>query len=384
MTIELLEKFFETYKEKSLFHRYITSQHISSPLKKLKNYFAIEVIGKSVLGQSIYSITIGRGNLKIMMWSQMHGNESTTTKAIFDLCNLLAIDESDITKSILNTCKIVIVPMLNPDGSQNYTRLNANEMDLNRDAQDLSQPESRVLRKLFNDFKPDFCFNLHGQRTIFSAGKANYPATISFLAPAQDKSCTITENRKRAMEIISLMGAMLQKQIPGQVGIYDDTFNINCVGDTFQTHNIPTILIEAGHFPNDYPREETRRFVFQSLLTALKYIGNHEITGNSYKSYFKIPNNEKLFYDIIIRNATVNSQILDIGIQFQEKLINDKIEFIPKIEKVADLTGYYGHKEVNADKYDVYGEEFKLIKEGLEIDFVLIKNQKISLKLAKS
>ena len=47
---------------------------------------------------------------------------------------------------ILKACTLYIIPILNPDGAKAYTRLNANEVDLNRDAQDLSQPESKVLR----------------------------------------------------------------------------------------------------------------------------------------------------------------------------------------------------------------------------------------------
>ena len=57
--------------------------------------------------------------------------------------------------------------MLNPDGATLYTRANANAVDLNRDSQDLTQPARRVLRATFERFKPDYCFNLHDQRTIF-------------------------------------------------------------------------------------------------------------------------------------------------------------------------------------------------------------------------
>jgi hypothetical protein len=78
-----------------------------------------------------------------------------------------------------------------------------------------------VLRDTFNSFKPHYCYNLHGQRTIFSAGKANNTATVSFLAPAQDKDCTVTSNRKIAMEIIGVMNDTLQQIIPKQVGVYD-------------------------------------------------------------------------------------------------------------------------------------------------------------------
>jgi murein tripeptide amidase MpaA len=67
--------------------------------------------------------------------------------------------------------------MLNPDGADMYTRLNANEVDLNRDSQNLTQPESKVLREIFDLFQPHYCFNLHDQRTILRPVK---PATVSF------------------------------------------------------------------------------------------------------------------------------------------------------------------------------------------------------------
>jgi hypothetical protein len=377
MTLALQNQFHKEHKEASLFHRYITLEHISIPLKKHEH----KTIGQSVLGEAIPMITIGNGPKKILMWSQMHGNESTTTKAIFDICNLFEESTHENIKGILKSCTIAIIPMLNPDGAKAYTRLNTNGVDLNRDAQDLSQPESMVLRTIFNDFMPDICFNLHGQRTIFSAGNNNFPATVSFLAPAQDESCTVTNNRKKAMEIISAMNVTLQEQIPNQVGIYDDAFNINCVGDTFQSQNVPTILVEAGHYPNDYAREVTRRYVFQSLLTALHYISNKDITGNLYRPYFDIPENEKLYYDIIIRDALINSQIQDIGILYQERLIHNKINFIPIVEKISNLKGFFGHKEINTNNNEVFTQDLKIIEEGIEIDFVSIKNERISLNL---
>ena len=221
-----LEELFFKYKEEALSHRYITNNHIEPLLKKLNSEFSVNVIGTSVNSASIYGVRIGSGPKKILIWSQMHGNESTTTKAVFDLLNSF-FQNNDEFKYILEGCEICVIPMLNPDGAKSYTRLNANEVDLNRDAQDLSQPESVVLRAVFDDFKPDFCFNLHGQRTIYSAGESNKSATVSFLSPAQDADRMVTLNRKVAMEVISVMNDNLQEQIPNQVAIYDDGFNLN-------------------------------------------------------------------------------------------------------------------------------------------------------------
>src|SRR5690606_1881789 len=200
----------------------------------------------------------------------------------------------------------------------------------NRDAQLRTQPESHVLRTVFDDFKPDFCYNLHGQRTIFSAGKTNKPATVSFLAPAQDEMCTVTPNRKIAMEVIGKMNDMLQEVIPSQVGVYDDAFNLNCVGDTFQSENVPTMLLEAGHLKDDYARDITREYIYISLLTSLDYISKVDVDGNFYNPYFDIPKNDKCFLDIIIRNAKFDSELKDIGIHYQDRLIDGAVSFIPK------------------------------------------------------
>ncbi len=378
MNSKYIQELFLKYKEATLYDRYITCDDIAPLLEKLKAKIEINEIGKSVLGETIHSIKIGSGSKKVLMWSQMHGNESTTTKAIFDLLNTLINDSSEIS-SILKSCTLYIIPILNPDGARAYTRINANQVDLNRDAQDLSQPESIVLRDVFNSFKPDFCFNLHGQRTIFSAGVSSKIATVSFLSPAQDQNRIITANRKLSMEVIANMNKTLQEVIPNQVGVYDDAFNINCVGDAFQTENIPTILFEAGHYKNDYAREKTREYIYLSLVSGLDYVANNDVKGEKFEPYLNIPKNGKCFLDVIIRNVNFNGKIKDIGFLFKETLINSKVEFIPKVEKIEDLKDYYGHKEIYANNNEVLRKDLTALKIGDENVFVNVNNEKITL-----
>lgn len=379
MKIEAIKSLFLKNKEVALYGRYITNTDIEPLLNKLHTKTVVETIGHSVKQKPIYGLKIGQGKKRILLWSQMHGNESTTTKALFDLLNTFVQEVSDVNY-ILEACTLYIIPILNPDGAEAYTRINANEVDLNRDAQNLSQPESQVLRGVFNDFKPHFCYNLHGQRTIFSAGKANKSATVSFLSPAQDEACTITENRKVSMEVISVMNAVLQEEIPNQVGVYDDAFNINCVGDTFQSENVPTILFEAGHFHEDYDREKTRELIYISYMTSLSYIAKNAVDGSAFEAYLDIPENEKLFLDVIIRNARVNGEAVDVGIQFQERLIENKLEFIPKIVNIEKLEGVYGHKEIEAGGNEVFNEQGEALKIDSENVLVRINNEKVLLK----
>ncbi len=258
-----------------------------------------------------------------------------------------------LVEKILERCTIKIIPILNPDGAIAYTRVNANQIDLNRDAQDQSQPESKLLRKLFDHFQPNYAFNLHDQRTIFNVGETPKPATVSFLAPAHDAERSISETRDLSMRLIVAMNDMLNHMIPGQVGRFDDSFNSNCVGDCFQMLNTPTILFEAGHFPDDYEREKTREYIFWSLYKALEVISTNISHISDSKDYFDIPENNKLFFDILIKDAEVLStkygKGISVGILYKEILHNGKIEFEPYIAETGNLEGYFGHKTYNCN-----------------------------------
>lgn len=380
MNLELLNQVYPSVKTSELFGRYLTNSHMEMCFKNVPKT-NISTVGFSVEQRPIYSIKFGHGAIKILLWSQMHGNESTSTKALFDCFNLFET-ENEISKYILERCTLVVIPILNPDGAEKYTRLNANLVDLNRDAKDLSQPESKILRQIYDDFLPDYCFNLHGQRTIFGAGDTGNVATLSFLSPAQDQERSITPNRAAAMAIINEVNLMLQTEIPNSIGRYDDGFNINCVGDTFQSFDVPTLLYEAGHYKDDYDREEVRRFMFIAIMKGFYTIakGLHEI---EYEGYFDIPENYKCFYDIIIRNVRFNKDakdLTDIAIQYEEVLKGDKLMFIPKIEAISTLNNKFGHREINANGLMINTKENIELKVGNEIDFVIINNEEISLK----
>jgi hypothetical protein len=293
-----LEQLFIDNKEKSVYGRYLTLESIEPLLEKMNTNNQLAIIGKSVLEKPIYKYQIGEGKIKILLWSQMHGNESTTTKALIDFLNLLN-SGSQLAEQLLNSFSFYCIPMLNPDGAKLYTRLNANEVDLNRDSQNLTQPESKVLRRSFESFKPDYCYNLHDQRTIFGVGSTGKPATMSFLAPSYNIEREVNESRLKAINLISGINTVLQRYIPNQVGRFDDSFNINCIGDTFQALGAVTLLFEAGHFPEDYQREETRKYVFMSLASSFVILSENDIVDNRIDNYLNIPQNKVVFYYFI-------------------------------------------------------------------------------------
>ncbi|CAL66458.1 M14 family zinc carboxypeptidase [Christiangramia forsetii] len=375
------EESYYSIKFSEIAGRYVTNSSLEIVRKRFKNNFKIHESGKSVQGKSIYSFKIGSGKIKILAWSQMHGNESTTTKAVFDLLNSFKLNsEDEVISNILENCSLCIIPILNPDGAEAYTRVNAKLIDLNRDLQDLSQPESRLLKDIYNEFKPDFCLNLHDQRTIFSAGNNSRPATLSFLTPSKDEERTIDKYRKRSMSLIAGMTADLNEYLPGAIGRYDDGFNINCAGDTFQNLSTPTVLFEAGHFPDDYEREETRKHIYRAIISCLHQISKGKLEYSDYEEYFQIPENEKLFSDIIIRRALINGEVKDISIQFKEVLKNNKINFLPIISKVATQISNYGHKEIDAEKNETKLLDNSEIIENVIVNKIVINNEELEVK----
>ncbi|MEO4005533.1 M14 metallopeptidase family protein [Flavobacterium sp. CAU 1735] len=371
---------FQQFKEKTLSGRYITNSSIEPLLKQLGSDFKISTPAVSVKQQPIYTIEVGRGAHKIYMWSQMHGNESTTTKALFDFLNLLN-STHPLATQLKENFSFMIVPIANPDGATAYTRVNANEVDLNRDAFHLSQPESQLLRALYDGFKPDFCFNLHDQRTIFGAGNTGKPATVSFLAPAYNEEREINSVREQAIGIIVAMNAALQEYIPEQIGRFDDSFNINCIGDRFQSLGTPTILFEAGHFPDDYEREVTREYIFIAYLVAMTTISKSEHVNNKTAEYFDIPQNMIVFFDFIYKNIKIdaadNQKITNFAAQYKEILENDKIVFEAYIAETGTLSDYYGHTEYDFKNESIRNSNGAIPMINDKADFLVANEQKI-------
>jgi len=356
-----IEKWHRDDHQQKLKGRWITIEKIIPLIKKLSSLFEVEKIGDSELGKDIFSISFGKGNKNILIWTQMHGNESTGTKAVFDLFKFIKEFKGNMkmADTILEKCKITVIPILNPDGAEAYTRVNANQIDLNRDVIDQNAAESKILMRMLGDLNPEYCFNLHDQRTIFSVGEDNNPATISFLAPSEDKERTITEGRKETMKTIVAVNNLLQEFIPNQVGRYSDEFYPTATGDNFQKMGHNTILIESGHFKNDYQRENTRRYTFLALLQGINYIVKPE-EETDFQSYFDIPNNKKKYLDIIFKNIHYKGEKVDIGVLFVEKLVNGRLNLIPTVEEVGDLSLYQANTVIQNVK-KMFNSEKELI-----------------------
>ncbi len=328
-------------------NRYLSPGILDELLIQNKLDVYTSILGYSVENRPILLSSFGSGKKKVLLWSQMHGNESTTTRALIQLFSDLTLKNS----SLLDNLNIKVIYQLNPDGSNKYSRFNANGVDLNRDAIKRSQPESKLLISLFNVFKPHFCLNLHDQRSIYAAGNPTLSALISFLAPSYDKSKSINEIRKKAMSMIGLLYKSIKPGKTWSVGRYNDAFNINCFGDFFMSQNTPTILIEAGHHANDFGRNFVVGEVYKCLLKFLNLFAYDGQNKHNIDVYFSIPENQDYLRDLEIINIKCSKGLPNkLFVQFYEYLNKNMIYFYPKIEKESNKK-LYGNRIIDFSKF---------------------------------
>lgn len=388
ITSELYETY-ENYKEPSLIHRRIKHNDIQPLIERLRgnSKYTVQKVGKSIEGRDLILISIGTGKINVFLWSQMHGDEPTATQAIFDIFNFLySPDFSGEKEAILSNLTLHFLPMLNPDGAEQFTRRNALGIDMNRDALRLQSPEGQTLKRIRDSLNADFGFNLHDQSIYYNAERTDKMATISYLAPAYNYEKDINEVRANAMKVIVFMNSIIQKYAPGQVGRYDDDFEPRAFGDNIQKWGTSLILIESGGYKNDAEKQEIRKLNYVSILSAIYAIANGDYKNIPIEGYGKIPENDRKLFDLKLFGATYkllnNDYIIDLGINRLEVDNANHTNFynIGRIVDQGDLSTYYGYETFDASGYaivegKVYPKTLKAMKDLSSVDvYNLLQN----------
>jgi Zinc carboxypeptidase len=370
-----------TYQEKavSLFESYAAYKELgisqslikhSEVISLLDHYsgnsaFNIEFLGKSVEGREIGSVKFGRGKIHILAWSQMHGDEPTATAAIFDLLKFFNSDDqfNGFRDLLLDRLTFHFIPMLNPDGAENFRRENGFNIDLNRDALRLESPESQILWQYAMKTKPGFGFNLHDQKSYYSAGYSGNAVGISLLAPPSCRSKMIDYTREKSMQVVLGIFDALTPFIPGHIARYNDDFEPRAFGDNLVKSGISVILIESGFFKNDQGKEIIRKLNFTALLSAFDSIALDQFSRTDYRRYFEIPENKELFFDLLLKNLEINyagsAFLIDIGIKREKYLdpSSGRFMFKGKITEIGDLSLSFGIEESDLSGYRLISPE---------------------------
>ena len=370
---DLSRRLFEShqqYREGSLTHRRFKQKDILPLISKRQgnSLYEISSVGESFEGRNIQMLKIGKGSRKILLWTQMHGDEPTATMASFDILNFLEGKHDgfdDFRKEILTNTTLYFVPMLNPDGAERYQRRNAQEIDINRDALDLQAPESRILKHLQQSLLPEFGFNLHDKNPRYSVGKTSKLSTISFLATAYNEARSVNTVREKSMKVIAVMNRALQQYIPQQVGKWNEDFEPRAFGDNIQKWGTTLILIESGGYAGDPEKQYIRKLNFLAILTGLGSIANNSFEKEGREEYLHLKENSRYIYDLLVKNATVEMNgkkfRTDLAIDRHEVNQADATSFFYKstIEEYGDLSIYAGTQELDADGYSIgYGKVY--------------------------
>lgn len=268
--------------------------------------FQVEEIGRSAEGRPLRHIAWGSGEIPVLMWSQMHGDESTASMALADILRLLAErPDHPLVAQLGERITLHLFPVMNPDGAARFQRRNAQGVDLNRDARALVTPEAQALKALRDRLEPVFGFNLHDQAVGTRAGRSDRGTAIALLAPPFNEGREVNEVRHRAMEVAALMRVAMEPAIGGHIAKWDDTFNPRAFGDLMTQWGTSTILVESGGWEGDREKQFLREMNVVGLLVALQAIADGSHAGVPVELYTSLPENGRRFGDLLLRGGTL-------------------------------------------------------------------------------
>ena len=321
--------------------------------------FSIEQVGQSIEGRSIHHLWTGTGSTPVLLWSQMHGDEPTATAALFDVYEYLSKHRDEpAVRRILSNLTLHFVPMLNPDGAERFQRRNAQSIDINRDALRLQTPEGKILKSLRDRLNPRVGFNLHNQSWGTAIGKPPKPASISLLSVAYDEKRSENAGRKLTKKLCAVIRDSLEPFASGQIGRYDDEFEVRAFGDNLTLWGTPVVLIETGPWPSLEPDPPLVRLNFVAILSALDALATGSVDKADPKRYESLPMNETGLFYVLLRNATVingsgvEPYTADIGITGNRRVRTAdgkrEVQVVTSINDMGDLRNAGALRDVDA------------------------------------
>ena len=331
---------------------------------------SVTELGRSLEGRSLHAMTLGQGPVSVLLWSQMHGDESTASMSLADITHWWAASpEGDpLRRQLAERLTITMIPMLNPDGAERFMRYDALGVDVNRDARRLATPEGRILKSVRDSLHADFGFNLHdqGSRTAGPDGKL---VGIALLAPAADEERSWGPVRQRARRLSGVIAAALQEEIPGRIARYDDSFAPRAFGDNMQRWGTSTVLIESGALPDDPQKQELRRLNVLAILAALASIADGSLETASTAAYDDLPMNVEITNDLVLLGGRVvmgggAAYPLDVAIVYDDAVARTG----PRYGEIGDLAGVRALETVDVTGLYLHPElEEGILRRGGEV-----------------
>jgi hypothetical protein len=134
-------------------------------LDKQSDLLNVEVIGQTVLGRNIYAMKFSsskfgrdKSKIRVMIFAQQHGDEQSGKEGALLLAQSLLNEEN---RYLFEKIDLLLIPQVNPDGSEKNERRNGNNMDLNRNHLILTEPETQALHRVFDQYLFEVSMDVH-------------------------------------------------------------------------------------------------------------------------------------------------------------------------------------------------------------------------------
>lgn len=126
-------------------------------------------IGRSVKGHPINAVVLTAPGgpvpmdkrVRIVLMCGQHGDEPASILSMLPMVHELSQTINSYHLTLLQRTVIVWIPVVNPDGFIRSTRGNARGVDLNRDWEDFTQPETAAVAKFVSTIHPQVIVDEH-------------------------------------------------------------------------------------------------------------------------------------------------------------------------------------------------------------------------------
>lgn len=124
------------------------------------NRITMTVAGHSVDGNPLRLFRVGTGPRTVLWTSLIHANEQVSREVMLTTMRRWAESTDPDLVAYLQQASVYIMPTINPDRFPTL-RVNRNNVNINRDFLQLTQPETRVVQRVLRDLRPEVFVDWH-------------------------------------------------------------------------------------------------------------------------------------------------------------------------------------------------------------------------------